>query len=250
MKQNARSGPQPGSGSFSIPKQAFSLIELLVVIAIVAILAALLLPAVHQTKESAKSAACKSNLRQQGIALQIYADDHGFYPPSIERIGLDTQDWKERLALSSSSSMGIFRCPKRKLAGYGINTWGTKTEDNSDLGLGGSIDHSKPFTLALAIPVSRIKVPAEMIAIGDTVEYVSTFTSRGKVETRYVPFWAAIHPYALSPPGRQHNHGANIVFCDGHVEWDKQAKWIRKSPDVRRRWNNDNQPHPETWKLD
>src|SRR5688572_12178562 len=57
-------------------RRAFTLIELLVVIAIIAVLAALLLPALSRAKDSARSAKCASNLRQLGLAAQMYFDDH------------------------------------------------------------------------------------------------------------------------------------------------------------------------------
>src|SRR5512145_3160809 len=66
----------PAAGPGLAAGRGFTLIELLVVIAIIAVLAALLLPALSRAKESARAMQCLNQMRQLGVAVRLYTDDH------------------------------------------------------------------------------------------------------------------------------------------------------------------------------
>ena len=125
-------------------KNAFTLIELLVVIAIIAILAAMLLPALSQARDKARTAGCMNNLKQMGILFAIYADTWDGYLPSAATPNTGTRNisWASKLwELQSGQQMTdavwqaggntIFRCPSkpentnmgRKALDYAMNMY-------------------------------------------------------------------------------------------------------------------------------
>jgi prepilin-type N-terminal cleavage/methylation domain-containing protein len=107
-------------------ESAFTLIELLVVIAIIAILAAMLLPALARAKESGKRIACLNNLKQLSLCAKIYVDDsQGRYPPRYG--GTVTSRWPDQFYDSYGKNTNLLVCPDASTA----DTAGTSTGDST-----------------------------------------------------------------------------------------------------------------------
>ncbi|MBI5386803.1 MAG: DUF1559 domain-containing protein [Verrucomicrobia bacterium] len=230
---------------------AFTLIELLVVIAIIAVLAALLLPGLARAKVVAKSAACKSNLRQLGIALTLYADEHQVYPYAADfQRGMLWYNALERYYGNAEKLMdcAAYRGEKGFMwsqnfigyrgGSYGYNGFGTRSKEyvygtsKDVLGLGGDRPYDAGPNALEPIGVDRVMVPSDMIAIGDSMLMVFGVTS----------YLITIKDGQRDTPPR-HNGGSNIAFCDGHVEAVENQRLVAAKPEARVRWNNDHLPH-------
>jgi prepilin-type processing-associated H-X9-DG protein len=152
----------------------------------------------------------------------------------------------------------IFQCPGiqyvkglnfRPNGAYAYNSLGTVPASymagSAFLGLGPFYQSAEK---ASYVRDDKVRQPSQMIAIGDVN------SAAGNVDISplgpglfYQTFFQVAGSIPYEWPAVIHNRGANMVFCDGHVEFAGQTNWMRKTEVVRRRWNNDNLPHPETW---
>ncbi|MDD2706911.1 MAG: DUF1559 domain-containing protein [Verrucomicrobiae bacterium] len=210
--------------------QGFTLIELLVVTAIIALLCAMLSPALKSARNSARSIACINNLKQISHAVLLYAGDHNDWLPHGGDANLPmaspNQTWKYLIApylgtpqSTHSLEHGIFQCPSQKNAscgnaglgcigfygGYGWNDYYLGWRDEFDSGC------------APWVNLAQINSPTHVIMVGDTSDY---FVNNASWSWRvfYLFNWAAAGEGALTEAGR-HNGGGNYAWVDGHVSW-------------------------------
>ena len=200
---------------------AFTLIELLVVIAIIAILAAILFPVFAQAREKARQAACLSNMKQIGIAAQLYTQDYDERLPGSGALDTDVSDANDLTGIlvpyiRQQHGQGIWRCPSHTgfsaasgwTSSYGYN-WQyllvpgpdyPHSEYNGFENGGVSLAYIARAATTLSFiehtpPSTTVNLWTYVARPGDTTD-----------------------TDGFGRPNFRHNGKANGLYCDGHVK--------------------------------
>ena len=210
-------------------RRGFTLIELLVVIAIIALLMAILMPALQRVKEQARIISCKSNLRQYGIAERMYLDDfEGNFPNSWFWLYSDGGNYQREDPPDGPlwpyiKDKKINLCTSFKTIGKSMGldprySYAT----NGYLGAGGWFVEDGNSDTNVVKNESEIKHPANIFAFSEenlwTISDLSSYTLNDNALYIEPPPGTldCFATYHSAPGGDREKGSANLVFVDGH----------------------------------
>ena len=240
-------------------KPGFTLVEILVVMAIIAVLIAILLPALAYSRQAAYRITCLNNLKQLGIAAETYVQSYKFYPVCVSDVSERWSDFLADKTIAAGKMLGVpvslwpfhqtaalYNCPILSRAGCDMSycyNWlaGRKLAADEDLPIVGPSDippvpvEPKEVRFHLLSP-EKVKSPAMFVLLYDLPVKPAQATTNpaeydlykdidpdDSVSDRNEPNEAGhLWHYNSSDAVGPHNEGDDILFADGHIKWYKR----------------------------
>lgn len=187
----------------------FTMIEILTVISIIAILAAILMPALQKAREKARQAVCMNNLKQIGLAIHLYIQDYnGWLPPvwNDSETLMVNRSYRGRLD-SYLDNKKVYQCP----SGLDEVKYGLNYQYNIRCGRYASVPQSYPTNSTYApVRLTRVSKPSEAVIMMDGNCQSESFSHFWVREVSGAPDYEDYD---------RHSGGLNALFVDGHVKW-------------------------------
>lgn len=209
-------------------RRGFTLIELLVVIAIIAILAAILFPVFAQARAKARQTTCLSNMRQLGMALQMYIDDNGercfFFGHNSQLSRVDpvrplgaTRDnrWWNQILPYTRMKGDLLVCPDDS----------GRLPHVTENGLNGNPLVPRSYVanrMAESLPLAAVDIPAEIVVVTEKGDKFD--------DSWYEPPKNLYNKAGYNEPVlamRRHSEGVNNMFFDGHAKWFSRGALLK-----------------------
>ncbi|MGE3181891.1 MAG: prepilin-type N-terminal cleavage/methylation domain-containing protein [Phycisphaerae bacterium] len=223
------------------PVAAFSLIELLVVIAVIAVLISIMLPGLQRARQSAQDVSCRSNLRQLGLAFQMYATENGGSAMPLAYTASTGDEpiywWGQSRADGVDPSRGflwpqlraslhdesVFECPRQ--------TWGTYRAQGEARSVTSTYGYNGYFLSPATTPgwsnaighrpwrtVEQIRDPARLLVFGDTLISLYGGTNSALLDPPMLFQNGVWRPNSSPTNSFRHAGRTNSVLADGHGE--------------------------------